>query len=254
MHSQEEQFFINAKLPDFHHVDIPDIWIGLSGTLQTRFWWPFWNYWTILPHLWTQSKGLHFSCLSPDKDQDGSFRWVDKTEVKFSNYGDGWPKNTADTWDCGQIFTGGTCSLPPWLKETDRVVFSEAEQHQLSLCCLSGNYDGKWETTNCFKSLGYICEMTGGINTKPPTIPGQSNLIFPPHMLSRHSFVSKCVIVCLQTPTVTMDICCMATSAIILRLRQRRIGTMPRLTAPVSRVTWPASILRRIWVFWLVSN
>ncbi|KAM4528248.1 uncharacterized protein PAE49_000185 [Odontesthes bonariensis] len=104
VNSQEEQFFINSKLPDFHQVDIPDIWIGLS-----------------------------------DMDQDGSFRWVDKTEVKFSNYGAGWPKNTANTWDCGQIFTG--------------------------------NYDGKWETTNCFKSLGYICEMTGGINPKPTTTP-----------------------------------------------------------------------------------
>uniref|UniRef100_A0A674MZJ4 C-type lectin domain-containing protein n=1 Tax=Takifugu rubripes TaxID=31033 RepID=A0A674MZJ4_TAKRU len=27
MCSQEEQFFINGKLPDFHQVDIPDIWI-----------------------------------------------------------------------------------------------------------------------------------------------------------------------------------------------------------------------------------
>lgn len=33
--SQEEQFFINGNLPDFHQVDIPDIWIGLSGTLHT---------------------------------------------------------------------------------------------------------------------------------------------------------------------------------------------------------------------------
>lgn len=39
-------------------------------------------------------------------DQDGHFRWVDKTEVKFSNYGPGWPHNTANIWDCGQIFTG----------------------------------------------------------------------------------------------------------------------------------------------------
>ncbi|XP_026210251.1 C-type mannose receptor 2, partial [Anabas testudineus] len=88
INSQEEQFFINGNLPDFHHVDIPDIWIGLS-----------------------------------DKDKDGVFKWVDKTPVTFSNYGSGWPKNTIDVWDCGQIFTG--------------------------------NYEGKWETTNCFKSLGF---------------------------------------------------------------------------------------------------
>lgn len=33
MCSQEEQYFINGKLPDFHQVDIPDMWIGLSGPL-----------------------------------------------------------------------------------------------------------------------------------------------------------------------------------------------------------------------------
>ncbi|XP_049459415.1 macrophage mannose receptor 1 [Epinephelus fuscoguttatus] len=104
INSQEEQFFINGNLPDFHHIDIPDIWIGLS-----------------------------------DKDQDGHFKWVDKTEVTFSNYGPGWPRNTEHFWDCGQIFTG--------------------------------NYEGKWETTTCFKSLGYICEMTGGQNPKPTSTP-----------------------------------------------------------------------------------
>ncbi|XP_069566819.1 macrophage mannose receptor 1-like, partial [Brachyistius frenatus] len=104
INSQDEQFFINGKLPDFHQVEIPDIWIGLS-----------------------------------DKDQDGQFRWVDKSEIEFSNYGTGFPRNTAGFWDCGQIFTG--------------------------------NYDGKWETTNCFKSLGYVCEMTGGQNPKPTSAP-----------------------------------------------------------------------------------
>ncbi|KAK2888177.1 uncharacterized protein [Channa argus] len=104
INSQEEQFFINGKLPEFHQVDIPDIWIGLS-----------------------------------DKDQDGVFKWVDKTMVTYSNYGSGWPRNTPGLWDCGQIFTG--------------------------------NYEGKWETTNCFKSLGFICEMTGGQNPKPTSAP-----------------------------------------------------------------------------------
>ncbi|XP_036973174.1 macrophage mannose receptor 1 [Acanthopagrus latus] len=104
INSQEEQFFINGNLPDFHQVNVPDIWIGLS-----------------------------------DKDQDGSFNWVDKSKIEFSNYGPGWPKNTANLWDCGQIFTG--------------------------------NYDGRWETTNCFKSHGYICEMTGGQNPKPTATP-----------------------------------------------------------------------------------
>ncbi|XP_061589669.1 macrophage mannose receptor 1 [Cololabis saira] len=104
INSQDEQFFINGKLPDFHQVEIPDIWLGLS-----------------------------------DKDQDGVFQWVDKTAIAYSNYGSGWPVNTANLWDCGQIFTG--------------------------------NYEGKWETTNCFKRLGYICEMTGGQNAKPTAAP-----------------------------------------------------------------------------------
>jgi len=29
--SEAEQFFINAQLPDFHQVDLPDLWIGISG-------------------------------------------------------------------------------------------------------------------------------------------------------------------------------------------------------------------------------
>ncbi|XP_036384637.1 C-type mannose receptor 2 [Megalops cyprinoides] len=62
--SEEEQFFINAQLPDLHQVDVPDVWIGVSG-----------------------------------------------------------------------------------------------------------NYHGKWETTNCFKNLGYICKMVGGQNVKPTAAP-----------------------------------------------------------------------------------
>lgn len=47
-----------------------------------------------------------FCCVIPDKDQDGDFKWVDKSPIQFSNYGPGWPRNTANFWDCGQIFTG----------------------------------------------------------------------------------------------------------------------------------------------------
>ncbi|XP_062410864.1 macrophage mannose receptor 1-like [Sardina pilchardus] len=67
----EEQFYINAQLPDFHQVEIPDIWIGLS-----------------------------------DKDQDGNLQWVDKTSVEYSNWRSGFPVYTEDMWDCGQIYTG----------------------------------------------------------------------------------------------------------------------------------------------------
>ncbi|KAL4617320.1 macrophage mannose receptor 1-like [Arapaima gigas] len=102
--SESEQFFINSLLPDFHHIEVPDIWIGVS-----------------------------------DKDQDGSFNWVDKTPIRYSNWRTNFPQNTDKRWDCGQIYTG--------------------------------NYNGLWETTNCFKNLGYICKMAGGQNVKPTAAP-----------------------------------------------------------------------------------
>nr|XP_021324869.1 macrophage mannose receptor 1-like [Danio rerio] len=116
--SEEEQFFINAQLPDFHQVDIPDLWIGVS-----------------------------------DKDQDGTFRWVDKTAIEFSNWSPNFPQDTPKQWDCGQIYTG--------------------------------NYAGKWESTNCFKNLGYICKMAGGQNVKPTPAPDshcdEGYLLFQDH-------------------------------------------------------------------------
>ncbi|KAM9450976.1 lymphocyte antigen 75-like [Clarias gariepinus] len=102
--NEEEQYFVNAMLPDLHHIDIPDVWIGIS-----------------------------------DMDQDGSFRWVDKTNIEFSNWSPNFPKNTDNMWDCGQIYTG--------------------------------NYAGKWETGNCFKVQAYICKMLGGQNVKPTPAP-----------------------------------------------------------------------------------
>ncbi|XP_015231842.1 PREDICTED: macrophage mannose receptor 1-like [Cyprinodon variegatus] len=109
---------------------------------------------TICPPGWQSFKGSCYWIVSninmlttwheaattcSDMYQDGDFKWTDKSKVEFSNYGAGWPRNTIDTWDCGQIFTG--------------------------------NYEGKWETTNCFKNLGYICEMTGGMNPQPTASP-----------------------------------------------------------------------------------
>lgn len=45
--------------------------------------------------------------LHADMYQDGDFKWTDKSKITFSNYGTGWPRNTENTWDCGQIYTGG---------------------------------------------------------------------------------------------------------------------------------------------------
>lgn len=118
--SQDEQFFINGYLPDFHQVDIPDIWIGLSGTLQTIRFNVYcertlkkilsWQMWLLK----TPFLLIFLFVMLPDKDQDGKFKWVDKSDITFSNYGPGWPRNTAGLWDCGQIFTGKICTLPLW--------------------------------------------------------------------------------------------------------------------------------------------
>ncbi|XP_024286595.1 macrophage mannose receptor 1 [Oncorhynchus tshawytscha] len=102
--TQEEQYFINTHLPDLNQGEVPDVWIGVA-----------------------------------DEDQDGTFRWVDKTDITFSNWKPSFPKNTVNLWDCGQIYTG--------------------------------DFSGKWETTNCFKNLGYICKMVGGQNVKPTSVP-----------------------------------------------------------------------------------
>lgn len=105
-----------------------------------------------------------------DKDKDGEFKWVDKSAVTFSNYGPGWPKDTAKLWDCGQIFTGETFTVS--LPSNCKFDLFSFEINVCWVCFLPGNYEGKWETTNCFKSLGFICEMTGGQNAKPTAGPG----------------------------------------------------------------------------------
>lgn len=71
----------------------------------------------------------HSHWCPPDKDQDGHFRWVDKNEVTFSNYGPGWPKNMANIWDCGQIFTGES-PVKHWVEAA-----SQSESTELLFCC-----------------------------------------------------------------------------------------------------------------------
>uniref|UniRef100_W5M942 C-type lectin domain-containing protein n=1 Tax=Lepisosteus oculatus TaxID=7918 RepID=W5M942_LEPOC len=104
--SEQEQFYINGFLPDLQQVEVPDIWIGLS-----------------------------------DKETDGTFQWEDKKPVTFQNWAPSHPHNTANMWDCGQIYTG--------------------------------DVEGKWETTSCFRNLGYVCKMAGGHNIRPTSAPGR---------------------------------------------------------------------------------
>uniref|UniRef100_A0AAY5ECJ7 C-type lectin domain-containing protein n=1 Tax=Electrophorus electricus TaxID=8005 RepID=A0AAY5ECJ7_ELEEL len=50
---------------------------------------------------------LHFCVMtSTDKGQDGVFKWVDNTDIQFSNWSPNFPRNTEKFWDCGQIYTG----------------------------------------------------------------------------------------------------------------------------------------------------
>ncbi|KPP79615.1 macrophage mannose receptor 1-like, partial [Scleropages formosus] len=137
--SEPEQFAINALLPDFHQIEVPDIWIGVS-----------------------------------DKDQDGSFNWVDKTPIGYSNWKPGYPQDQTQLWDCGQIYTAlpasARCPFQYSMDDCVQLYFFRISSI-FFLLCNPGNYNGLWETTNCFKNLGYICKMTGGQNVKPTTAP-----------------------------------------------------------------------------------
>lgn len=39
-------------------------------------------------------------------EKDGTFKWVDKEDIEFSNWSPNFPRNTDHFWDCGQIYTG----------------------------------------------------------------------------------------------------------------------------------------------------
>ncbi|XP_062868150.1 macrophage mannose receptor 1 [Trichomycterus rosablanca] len=163
--SEDEQFFINALLPDLHQVDLPDVWIGVS-----------------------------------DMDQDGTFRWVDKTEIQFSNWSPNFPKNTDKYWDCGQIYTG--------------------------------NYAGKWETGNCFKVRPYICKILGGQNVKPTAAPDshcdQGYLLFGDHC---YRFESENVKTFQEAETY-----CMSQSGHLASLHDQE--TVSFLTAHMLTASW----------------
>ncbi|XP_058889912.1 macrophage mannose receptor 1-like [Acipenser ruthenus] len=74
-----------------------------------------------------------------DQDADGTFRWVDRKDITYQNWAVSHPHNVPHLWDCGQIYTG--------------------------------NVEGKWETANCFRNLGFVCEMAGGQNIQPTSKP-----------------------------------------------------------------------------------
>lgn len=116
--------------------------------------------------------GVVFLNYNTDKDQDGTFRWVDKTAIEFSNWSPDFPQNSANLWDCGQIYTGKILDWVTQCRERHSVSLKRLSSNFFSL--ITGNYAGKWETTNCFKNLGYICKMSGGQNVKPTTAPGKT--------------------------------------------------------------------------------
>lgn len=183
----------------------------------------------------------------PDKDQDGVFRWVDKTQITFSNYGPGWPVNTANLWDCGQIFTGRIYILNwhihifslevgiarPASAEfmlSSRKLWWQMGNNQLLQEPWLHLWDDRWT------------EPKANINSRSVRLRGPSSRTV------WLTLCNNCVIVLLQIPTATVDICCMGTSAISLRLSLWKTGRMPRLTVSQSRLTWPASTHRKNWV------
>lgn len=122
--------------------------------------------------------GVVFMNYNTDKDQDGTFRWVDKTALEFSNWSPNFPQNSENLWDCGQIYTGEIIDWVTQHIETHNDLKDFLEKNWAEsvffFFLIIGNYAGKWETTNCFKNLGYICKMPGGQNVKPTAAPGEA--------------------------------------------------------------------------------
>lgn len=248
MCSQEEQFFINGNLPDFHQVDIPDIWIGLSGILHTVCFDAHCE--TINVFLKIPFPLIFRFVMLPDKDQDGAFRWVDKTEITFSNFGPGWPTNTANVWDCGQIFTGRICTLK-WQCHIFSVHADIARQIPVLFQEIM-RANGKQPTA----SRAWVTFVRWQVDRTPNQLQllvSQASCSCFTHCLTKAVLITITFLM-LQIPTATLDICCTGTSAISLRPSRWKTGRMPRLTVTKSRLTWSASTHWKSWVSSLVSS
>lgn len=149
--SQEEQFYINGQLPDFHQLEVPDVWIGLSGELSVEI------VHVNLSNQWKYTLNTRRESIvcvvSSDKDQDGNFQWVDKTHLEFSNWRANFPQNTANMWDCGQIYTG---------EEENNLIYSYEHLH-VFLTFLDITLD-----ITLFCSVPFVQETTMA-NGRPPT-------------------------------------------------------------------------------------
>lgn len=185
MCSQEEQHYINGLLPNFHQAAVPDIWIGLSGTRHTFC---FDSHCATVANMSLYSHKICEKCPLNFIPFPGL--WCDQIRTRMA-ISDGWIKQrqilpTMVLVGPKTLQTPGTVGWSSQVepKNTGRTFLFRKDQHDLSLCCPPGNYDGKWETTNCFKRFGYICEMTGGQNIKPTPAPGQSDFMVPLLMLS----------------------------------------------------------------------
>lgn len=196
-------------------------------------------------------KMLFFHNLSPDKDQDGSFNWVDKSKIEFSNYGPGWPKNTANLWDCGQIFTGRIRTLNLTLSRV-----SSWGWHRMSSALFQGIMTAGGRRPTASRATVTFVRWRADRTPNPPQLLVSQASWSRLHRRSRWSYrlCNKRGIVSLQIPTATLDTCCTGTSAISSRPKRWRTGRMLRPTVSKSRVTWPASTRRRSWVSSLVSH
>ncbi|KAF3849178.1 hypothetical protein F7725_015675 [Dissostichus mawsoni] len=134
--AEEEEYVTGTLDPSW-----ADLWIGLS---------------TLLSAPWLAE--FRRQLLLDDKNQDGDFKWVDKSPITFSNYLPGWPKNTVGTWDCGQIFTDSHCDAG-YLLYVDFCYHFETEQvknwHDAEAHC-----SGEQSHLVSFHSLGELSFIT----------------------------------------------------------------------------------------------
>uniref|UniRef100_A0A3B3YYE1 C-type lectin domain-containing protein n=1 Tax=Poecilia mexicana TaxID=48701 RepID=A0A3B3YYE1_9TELE len=125
INSQEEQFFINGKLPDFHQVDIPDIWIGEA---------------------WV---GLN------DINIENQFVYTDGSDVDLLPWAENQPDNWENNEDCIHL-TGMTHPDPGKINDdkctaTREFVCKKGEM--LIYICTSSSLSSPFAVNCCFLSL-----------------------------------------------------------------------------------------------------
>ncbi|KAJ8338950.1 hypothetical protein SKAU_G00357360 [Synaphobranchus kaupii] len=131
-----------------------------------------------------------------NKDQDGTFQWVDKTAISYSNWNANFPRNTQTIWDCGQIYTAHM-TRSSWLGLNDidleeTYVWSDGQPVIAELLIWDNNQPDNWQDNEdcmqvqgvdhinpgylndqfCTTSFPFICKKAKGTSPPPPPTSG----------------------------------------------------------------------------------